>query len=63
MTIYGLPIVCVYSTHCTKYILFPIKIAINGHYILDFVSTNGIEGRKCPTSPKVLRTINATQER
>ena len=29
-------IVRVYSTYCPKYILFPIKISINGHYILDF---------------------------
>ena len=31
MTTSGLPIVCSYSTHCTKYISFPIKISINGH--------------------------------
>ena len=31
MSIAGLHIVCVYTTRCTKYILFPIKIAINGH--------------------------------
>ena len=31
MTISGLPIVCGYSTHCTKYILFTIKISTNGH--------------------------------
>ena len=30
-------ILCVYTTHCTKYILFPITIAINGHLILDFL--------------------------
>ena len=29
---------CVYTTHCTKYILFPIKMAMNGHLILDFPS-------------------------
>ena len=28
MTISGLSIVCGYSTHCTKYILFTIKISI-----------------------------------
>ena len=27
MPITGLHIVCVYTTHCIKYILFPIKIA------------------------------------
>ena len=37
MTISGLPISCVYSPHCTKYIIFPIKISINDHYILDFL--------------------------
>ena len=31
MSIAGLHIVCVHTTHCTKYILFPIKIAISGH--------------------------------
>ena len=31
MSIAGLHIVCVNTTHCTKYILFPIKIAISGH--------------------------------
>ena len=36
MFITGLHIVCVYTTHCTKCILFPIKIAISGHLILDF---------------------------
>jgi hypothetical protein len=37
MTISGLPMVCSYSIHCTKYISFPIKIPINGHYILNFL--------------------------
>ena len=37
MTISALPSACVYSTHCTKYIVFPIKISINGDYILDFL--------------------------
>ena len=28
---------CVYNTHCTKYILFSIKISISGHYILEMM--------------------------
>ena len=31
MTTSGLPIVCGYSTHFTKYISFNIKFSINGH--------------------------------
>ena len=41
MTISALPIACVYSTHCTKYILFPIKISMNGNYILEFPVCHG----------------------
>ena len=40
----GLPIVCVYSTHCTKYLLFSIKIFISGHYIFDLMC-NLVHGR------------------
>ena len=36
---------CIYSTHCTKYILFLIKISISGHYILDFLMCNLLHGR------------------
>ena len=38
MTISALPGACVYSTHCTKYIVFCIKISITGNYILDFLT-------------------------
>ena len=31
ITISGLSIVCGYSTHCTKYISFPIKFSMNAH--------------------------------